>query len=315
LQRDSPALDRLAVRLRCKLLGTAAILLVVAASPDSWADAQSELEKAHSAYVAHKYDDAEARLRALLDPTKSTLRDPDSIADARMYLGAVVLAEGKKEEAGQVFEQLLLEKPDYQPDPLRVYLDAIDAFIDARARVRDRLAALQAAQVRKALEEKARIAAEQARAATRLAMLEKLASTEVVIERHSRWLAMVPFGVGQFQNGQDTLGWVFLSSEVLLGVASIASASVYLYEQTQANDAVVRHDVQNVAVGYEQRAQLAAIVADSFGGAFFVAGIGGIVHAQLTFVPERIESRKRDIPAISIAPFAGPGLLGVHGRF
>ena len=37
------------------------------------ADAVSDLEKAHNAYVAHKYDDAEARLRALLDPRAGTL--------------------------------------------------------------------------------------------------------------------------------------------------------------------------------------------------------------------------------------------------
>jgi hypothetical protein len=303
--------------LRCKLLVAAAILLLVAASGDSSADAQSDLEKAHSAYIAHKYDDAEARLRALLDVKKGLLRDPDSIADARMYLGAVLLAEGKREEAGQVFEQLVLEKPDYQPDPLRIMLDAIDAFIDARTRLRDRLAALQAEQVRKAQEEKARIAAEQARAAARLAMLEKLASTEVVIERHSRWLAMVPFGVGQFQNGQDTLGWVFLSSEVLLAVASISGASIYLYEQLQANDAVLRHDVLEAA-SYEQRAQFAAIVGDSFGAAFFGVAVVGVVHAQLTFVPERVESRKRDIPPLSLSPFVGPGAgpgLGLRGSF
>jgi hypothetical protein len=301
--------------LRCTLLVAAAVPLLVAASGDASADAQSDLEKAHSAYVAHKYDDAESRLRALLDVKKSQLRDPDSIADARMYLGAVLLAEGKREESGQVFEGLLLEKPDYQPDPLRVALDAIDAFIDARSRLRDRLAAFQSEQVRKAQEEKARIAAEQVRAATRLATLEKLASTEVVIERHSRWLALVPFGVGQFQNGQDTLGWVFLSSEVLLGVASVASASVYLYEQTQANDSLLRHDPQSLATAYEQHAQLAAIAADWFGAGFFAIAIGGVAHAQLTFVPERVQSRKRDIPPLSLAPFAGPGLLGLRGSF
>ena len=63
------------------------------------ADALSNLEKAHNAYVAHKYDDAEARLRALLNPHTGTLRDADNIADARMYLGATLLAHGKKADA------------------------------------------------------------------------------------------------------------------------------------------------------------------------------------------------------------------------
>ena len=278
------------------------------------ADVQSDLEKAHSAYVAHKYGEAEARLRALLDSKKRPLTDPDSIADARMYLGAVLVAEGDKEEAGHIFEQLLLDKPDYQPDPLRVSLDAIDAFIDARARLRDRLAALQAEQVRKVQEEKAKVEAERQKAATRLAMLGELASTEIVTERHSRWVALVPFGVGQFQNGQDTLGWVFLSTEVLFGAASFGAAGVALYEQQQANEALQRNDLLE-APSYEQRAQIAAIYGDVFAGAFFAAAAAGIVHAQLTFVPEHVETRKRAIPAVSLVPFAGPGVLGLRGSF
>ncbi len=300
------------MRLRGKLL--AAVVLVVAANRDALADAQSDLEKAHGAYVAHKYDEAEARLRALLESKKSPLKDPDSIADARMYLGAVLLAEGRKDDAGRVFEQLLLDKPDYQPDPLRVSLDATDALIDARSRLRDRLAALQAEQVRKVQEEKARVEAERQKAASRLAMLEKLASTESVIDRHSRWLALVPFGVGQFQNGQETLGWVFLSTEVLAAAASCGGAGVSIYEQLQANAAVQRHDILE-ASSYEQRAQFAAIVADGFGAAFMAVAIGGIVHAQLTFVPERRETRKREIPPLALEPMIGPGVLGIGGRF
>jgi hypothetical protein len=153
------------------------------------------------------------------------------------------------------------------------------------------------------------------KAAARVAMLEKLASTEVVIERHSRWMALVPFGVGQFQNGQDTLGWTFLSTEVLLSVGSFAGAAVMVYEQAQANDALARRDAPAVAAEYEQRAQLAAIVGDLFGAGFFVTAIGGIVHAELTFVPERAETRRREIPPLSLAPIVGPGVLGLRGTF
>jgi hypothetical protein len=303
------------VRLRGKLLVVSLAGMLVAAGRDALADAQADLEKAHSAYVAHKYDEAETRLRALLESKKNPLKDPDSVADARMYLGAVLVAEGKKDEAGRTFEQLLLDKPDYQPDPLRVSLEASDAFIDARTRLRDRLAAIREEEVRKAQLEKAKAEAERQKAAARLAMLEKLASTEIVVERHSRWLALVPFGVGQFQNGQDTLGWAFLSSEVLLAVGSVGGASVAVYEQAQANDAVQRHDPDAVAREYEKRAQLAAIVTDLFSAGFFAAAIGGVVHAQLTFVPERVETRKREIPPLSLSPVVGLGVLGLRATF
>jgi hypothetical protein len=315
LQPASLALDRFGVRLLCKLLIVAVATGIVALSGrNAAADAQSDLEKAHSAYVAHKYSDAEARLRALLDETKNPLPDPDIVADARMYLGAVLLAEGKKDEAGGVFEELVLAKPNYEPDPLRVSLAAIDAYIDARTRLRDRLAEIKREEVRKEQEQKQKEEENRVKAAARLALLEKLAGTEVVTERHSRWLALVPFGVGQFQNGQDTLGWVFLTSETILGVTSIGGVAVALSEQVQANDAFQRRDLQE-AISFERRAQYAAYVSDWCAAGFFAAAIGGVVHAQLTFVPERVETRKREIPPISLTPFAGPGFVGVRGSF
>src|SRR5262249_55899672 len=99
------------------LAAIALVALLAAPSRETRADTASDLEKAHSAYVAHEYSDAEKRLRALLEQQSERL-DPDSLADARMYLGAVLLAEGRRNEADAVFEQLLLDKPDYQPDPL-----------------------------------------------------------------------------------------------------------------------------------------------------------------------------------------------------
>ncbi len=170
------------------------------------ADALSDLEKAHNAYVAHKYDDAETRLRALLDPRAGTLKDADNIADARMYLGATLLAQGKKADGEAIFAQLLRDKPDYQPDSLRVTLQATDALIDVRARMREELAASMAEKVRQAQDEKAKIEGERQRAAMHLALLEKLASEETVVQHNSRWLALVPFGVGQFQNEQTVAG-------------------------------------------------------------------------------------------------------------
>jgi hypothetical protein len=299
--------------LHCKLLFAAVAATFVAAGSDAVADAQADLEKAHSAYVAHKYEDAEARLRALLDPNTSLLKDPDSLNDARMYLGAVFVAEGKKDDAARTFDQLLHDRPDYQPDPLRVSLEAIDAFIDARTRIRDQLVAIQAEQVRKAQEAKAKVEAERQKAAQRLATLEKLAAMEVVLERHSRWLALVPLGVGQFQNGQETLGWAFLSAQALLLGGSFVSAGLSMYYSGQASTLFSHGDP--TAGSYQAAAKRAAFVADIFDAGFLAAAIAGIVHAQLTFVPERVQVRKRDIPSVSFAPIVGPGVLGLRGAF
>jgi hypothetical protein len=294
------------------MLALSAALLAMA-TRQARADGQADLEKARNAYVAHKYEDAELRLRALLDAKTGGLDSADAIADARMYLGAVLLAEAKKDEANGAFERLLLDKPDYQPDPLRVSLEAIDALIDARTRLKDRLAAIQAEKARQAEAEKAKALLEKQKAEARVAMLEKLASEEVVTEHNSRWLALVPFGVGQFRNGQLSLGYTLLVGESLLGAGSIVGAALTLYNNGQTEAAVLRGD--GTAPGYNARAQQAAIVGDVFGGAFVLAALVGVVHAQLTFVPERTTVRRRQLPSLTLAPVVGPAGIGITGTF
>ncbi len=292
----------------------ASALLVLAAGRQACADGAADLEKARSAYAAHRYEDAESRLRALLDgKTGAALDNPDAIADARMYLGAVLLAEDKRDEASGTFEKLLLEKPDYQPDPLRVSLEAIDALIDARTRLKDKLAAIQAEKVRLAEEEKARTLVAKQKEALRLAMLEKLASEEVVTEKTSRWTALLPFGVGQFQNGQTALGTTFLVGEGLLGAGSILGAGLMLYNAGQTQAAVLRGD--GTAPGYNARAQEAAWVGDIFGGAFLLTAVIGVVHAEATFVPEKVTVRRRQLPPVTLMPLVGPTGVGVAGTF
>jgi hypothetical protein len=303
-------------RARCPaIVGALLAAFLVALGDPARADAVSDLEKAHNAYVAHKYDDAAARLRALLDPNAGTLKDADNIADARMYLGASLLAQNKKADAEQVFEQLLRDKPDYQPDSLRVTLQAIDALIDVRSRMREELASIQAERVRQAQEQKAKLDAERQKAVLRLAMLEKLASEETVIETNSRWLALIPFGVGQFQNRQTALGWTFLATESLLIVGSAVSQLVMIYNVNQMNAAAASGST--TAQGYHDRAEEAYIATDIFTAGFAVVALAGIIHAQATFVPEHVTVRERPLPQVSLTPLLlplvgrGPGLAGL----
>jgi hypothetical protein len=298
---------------QCALVLPVVAALALGLPAAALADALSDLEKAHSAYVAHKYDEAETRLRALLDAKTGPLKDADNVADARMYLGAVLVAESKKDDASRVFEQLILEKPDYEPDPLRVSLESVDMFLDVRSRLRDKLAAIQAERVRKVQGEQAKIEAERQKAAVRLALLEKLASEEIVIEQNSRWKALVPLGIGQFQNGQDALGGVFLTTELALALGSFVGAGLTLYNSGQASDALNRRDAS--AMAYQEHARLAAIVGDSFAAGFFLAAAGGIVQAQVSFVPQRTEVRRRALPPLSLLPVVGPTGIGLAGRF
>lgn len=291
----------------------AAATVGVTLAPAARADAAADLEKAHNAYVARQYDEAETRLRALLDAKTGTLVDPDKVADARMYLAATLIAEKKSDEANGLLEQLLTDRPDYQPDPLRVSLEAIDALTDARTRIRDKLAMLQAEKVRKAQEEKAKIEAEHMKQQIRLQQLEQLAGTEIIEHTNSRLLGMVPFGAGQFQNGQTALGWTFLLSEGALAVGSGISAGFWYYYVQQEQNGL---SAQNgTAEGYRNLAAGWSIAGDAMFGGFAALALIGVVHAQLTFVPETVETRKRPLPPVTLAPTITPGGLGLVGRF
>jgi hypothetical protein len=275
------------------------------------ADERTDIEKAYSAYVGHNYDEAESRLRALLDPKTGTLKDPDNVADARMYLGAALVAEGKKDQAAGIFEALLLDKPQYEADPLRVSTQAIDAFLDVRAKMQSSLSILKAERVRKEQEERAKVEAERQKEAARVAMLERLAGEEVVRTKHSRWVALLPFGVGQFQNGQMALGGVFLGGEALLAIGSGIAAGITLYDANQANQAVSVNSP--TASGYHGYAVTAATVSNVLTAGFALLAIAGMVQAQVAFVPESVEVRMRPVPTASTRPVLGPG--GVGFRF
>ena len=288
------------------------------------AEDTSDFEKAYNAYTSHHYEEAESRLRALLDVKAGAPKDPDRIAEVRMTLATVLLAEGKKDEAGALLETLLFDKPDYQPDPLRVPLQALDALVDAQHRLTDKLLATQ----NKILEEAREHEAEAERAAARLATMRRLATERIIVERHSRFEALLPLGVGQFQNRQAALGVAFLATESLLAVGSAIGFYLTLYNQTLASNA--RSQGSNFAPGYQGRADEAAEVANIFSAGLAATVVLGIVQAQIAFVPQHVHIEYRPLPAsvesatpaappapprVSIAPVLGPGGIGIVGTF
>jgi tetratricopeptide (TPR) repeat protein len=275
----------------------------------AWADAQTEFEKGRNAYLARAYEEASARFRALLEG-KSPPRERQLVAQSRMFWGASLFATGKKAEAIAIFEKLLLEDPEYEPDPLSFPTAVVNEFIDTRARIRQLLRQAAEDAVRREEERKQRELAERTRVASRVAALEQLARTEVVVESHSRWIALVPFGVGQFQNGNDTLGWFFLGAEAALFLASAITVPIYLEARASAETAYEARDL-SVAQQYADRANAARVANLAFVGAFALTAVSGIVESQWKFVPERRQVRTRTLPELGL----GPGGVTFLARF
>jgi hypothetical protein len=297
-----------------------ALLLVAKAAR---ADDQAELEKARNAYVARQFDEAEHRLLAILDPDRGT-HDPTMLTQARMYWGAVMFAKGNVGGASAVFEKLILDDPTYEPDPISFPTKVVEVFIDTRAQLRERLEKEALERARKEAERRAREAEAKRREALRLAMLERMAGEEKVTEVHSRWLALVPFGAGQFQNADRTLGWVFLSAESALVLGSLVTLPIYLTDLQYRTEAHSQGDDFR-ANEYIDRANTVRTVNLIMVGALGVTAVAGVVQAQLNFVPTIVRVRPRPVPEVGavgwltpvLAPTAeGRGaVVGLGGRF
>lgn len=300
------------------------------------ADEQTDYEKGRNAFLGKQYVEAEARYRAMLDPKTGTLQSPALVTQARFDLGATLVMLDRKPEAFEEFRLVLLANPQFDPDPLAFSTVVLDAFTEARGKYREEI---RAAAEKRAQEEKLRRErdeAERRRQKAYLAALEKQAAEEKITERRSRWIALVPFGVGQFQNRQDELGVIFLASESAFIVGTVITWGIQLANARTAQELAQRGSTQEAAA-YQDRANAAAITNYVFAGSFLVTALVGIVQAQVAFVPETVTVRQRPLPtppsngngsaaagSVSFAaaplpgtaevPLAG-GMFGLSGRF
>ncbi len=270
------------------------------------ADGRAEIEKARAAYLARNYAEGETRLRALVDP-KTGLKEPGLVTQARMYLGAVLLAQGHRDQATELFEKLILEDPAFEPDPLSFPGDVINTFFDVRAQLQERIRS--AAQNAARLEAERRVKAEDERRRQEawLANVKRLAQEEKITVRNSRLVALLPFGAGQFQNGDKILGWTLLASEASLVVGMGVTVPLFAYAQDRAGEEQRAGDLDRKAQLYKDRAENIRIVNLSFAGALLAIAVSGIVQANLAYVPETMETKKRPLPPLSrLSPIVAP---------
>ena len=117
--------------------------------------------------------------------------------------------------------------------------------------------------------------------------------------------------MGQFQNGQKTLGWTFLTAESLLLVANVAMAPIWYFDRKNAFDAYTAQDL-SASQSYLARANTVQVLNEVFLGTLVGTALLGIAHAELTFVPESVEPRlPQRFPSLSeLRPTLGPATTG-----
>jgi hypothetical protein len=131
----------------------------------------------------------------------------------------------------------------------------------------------------------------------------------------SRWIAALPFGVGQLQNGDVGLGVALAVGEVLLAGTSIAtSAVVNRLASTDPAPGVSSPVVDLVAVNDRIDALVTLNRIAFIGWAALTAA--GVVEAQVSYGPRHSPPRPASPPiTATVAPVLGGGVVGLRGVF
>jgi tetratricopeptide (TPR) repeat protein len=293
------------------------VLLAVSLSAASArADDATEVERAKASYDAGRYADGVERFREILSPSSpNVIHEPLAVERARAYLAACLIAVGRDNEADAEIEKVIRNNPVYSPDAVAFPGKVVDRFIEIKSRLKGEIEA--AFRARTAAEQAAKVKVERQQREY-LESLQRQASQETVVVRHSRLIAMIPFGVGQFQNGQDGLGYVFLVAESALAVTTIVSSVVYsqlIADYIGESPAKVDYAKSNAQLDAAYNVNIYSTVS------LAAVAVAGIVHAQATFVPETQEVRTRPLPPPppQFVPRVGVGPAGfsltLGGRF
>jgi len=267
------------------------------------------------------------------DPRHQERRDVRQ--KARAFKAAALVGQGKIQDADTVFLNVLREDPFYELPPGEFPSPVQDRFIEVRRQNHEELERLKQAIMRKRqldVEELAKIAKLKRE---REEKLEAMAAEEKLVEVRSRLVAMVPFGVGQFHNGDWGLGGFFLGSEVVMIAGAITTAAIFQHDVEdfvrECTGPIPREivdpsgEARDCDAG-QTKLEALRVANWLFIGSAFSLIVAGIIEAQVSFTPQTIIQKKRPIPPrikdpppLTIEPSGGVSdtgfFLGVRGRF
>lgn len=272
------------------------------------ADAE-ELDYAKSLIDEAQYEQAVKRFERLLEPGAAPcpavvqlttagcrLTEEGSIWRAHSYLGLALALLGRDDEAKAQFKLLLKSNPTFSPSPATFPQKTIELFLEAKKEVESDLTS-------QALLDQQRRAKESAEARAFISYVEAVegqAKTEVVVEQRSRWIAAIPFGVGQFMNDDPGLGALFLSVELAALGTSVGTGiahGVLLTCGTNAESTLCGSEpIEPTSLQQPvDDLRTASIVSSSLLAALMLAGI---IEAQVSFEPsvETVRPSTRKLP-------------------
>ena len=221
-------------------------------------------------------------LRPLLYP-EVRLESEGEIVQTHRMLGIAHLYERQNEQATQEFRNLLQLRPDYRMDRFLDPPTVVEFFNDILKQQEAELADLERKRQQAEAEEQRR--------------RDAVRNGGQVVERHyvrnSMAVSFIPFGAGQFQNGQPAKGWFFLGTEAALATVSIAAftTNFALYgarpaiqcQRGRETDMDPGCPMGHVQSADRSRSELLLKVQLVSGALFFATAIWGVTDAVLNF--------------------------------
>ncbi|HLK92799.1 MAG TPA: hypothetical protein VKZ18_23100 [Polyangia bacterium] len=256
----------------------ASALLVAAPAPktEPRATPRESFERGRTAFGRAEYKRAIEILNPLLYP-EVLLDSEGEVVQAHRMLGVSYLFSNQPDEAKREFHKLLELRPDYRFDPLLDPQQVVDAFNAVVKEEESEIAAIEGRRKQRDAEIAARLQREARLHAT---------STVVRYEYHSYLLNFIPFGAGQFQNGQLRKGWLFLGVEAGLAAISVGAFTAnfalygaHPYRQCLQQGSAPGSLCMEIDHSQEDTSRNLLRVQLVSGGLFFAAAIWGVVDA------------------------------------
>jgi len=242
-------------------------------SPPAVRDA---FERGSTAFVRGEYQRAIEILHPLLYPDVR-LESEGDVVQAHRMLGVAYLFESKPDEARREFKKLLELRPEYRFDPLLDPQRVVDFFNGVLQE--------QQKEINDILSKKPppppppRIT---------------LPPTVLRYEQHSFAVNFIPFGAGQFQNGQRRKGWFFFGTETALAAVSVGTfaTNFILYGVAPHRRCTAQQapgvECPPAAIDHSQEDTSRALLDVQLvsGGLFFAVAIWGVIDAIRNFQPD-----------------------------
>jgi hypothetical protein len=212
-------------------------------------------------------------------------QSPELRARAYTLLGEALLLQNppREVEAHRAFLELLFLDPDTELDPFFVPPRVIEFFEREKKELEPQIAPLRAQRRaerearRKAFEEEAQRRREE-EAKRRMEAIRP--NVERTVVQHEYWVSLLPFGLGQLQNGDKTLGYTLATLEIIFGAASAGSALLI--------ESLRDQNTQKFGPGDYQIAHRLQIVKWVGAAAFYGLWAFGAVHAAMNYKAQTI---------------------------